>query len=313
MEKISIIVPIYKVEEYLDKCVTSLINQTYKNIEIILVDDGSPDNCPKMCDEWQQKDERIKVIHKPNGGLSDARNVGIEASTGDYIMLVDSDDYVDETILEKLYNTLKETDVDFSMCGALKFYENDTNVLGITYNLKPQIFRGSEVIGALYEDKITYLMTAWAKLYKRKIFDNIKYPKGKIHEDEFTIHHILHASNSFAVIEDKLYFYLQRGNSIMGKRNKRNVEHITEAFKERYEFLNKNYPNNKEQNISAYLKGLRGAYVVDVVDDAKELKESILKEYLSHYKQLKKHNTKDLLFKHFRWLYKILYKIKMSR
>ena len=96
-KKISIIIPVYKVEKYLDKCVESVVNQTYKNLEIILVDDGSPDNCPKMCDEWAEKDKRIKVIHKENGGLSDARNFGIEKATGDYLMFLDSDDYLDVT------------------------------------------------------------------------------------------------------------------------------------------------------------------------------------------------------------------------
>ena len=115
---ISVIIPVYNVEKFIDRCINSLINQTYKNLEIILVDDGSPDNCPGLCDDWAKKDNRIKVVHKQNGGLSDARNAGLERSTGDYIMFVDSDDFVDETICEVLLNDLKNNDADFSMCGV---------------------------------------------------------------------------------------------------------------------------------------------------------------------------------------------------
>lgn len=107
-DKISVIVPVYKTEEYLDKCVKSIINQTYKNLEIILVDDGSPDNCPKMCDDWANKDSRIKVIHKTNGGLSSARNAGIEAAAGNYLMFTDSDDFLEDDMIEFLYNLIKK-------------------------------------------------------------------------------------------------------------------------------------------------------------------------------------------------------------
>ena len=115
--KISVIIPVYNVEEYLDKCVTSVLNQTYKNLEIILVDDGSPDNCPKMCDEWAKKDKRIKVVHKKNGGLSDARNSGIEVCTGEYIGFVDSDDYIDKQMYKELLKRIESTNSDMVMCG----------------------------------------------------------------------------------------------------------------------------------------------------------------------------------------------------
>ena len=126
MELISIVVPVYKVEPYLDKCVSSIVNQTYKNLEIILVDDGSPDNCPVMCDAWAEKDNRIRVIHKPNGGLSDARNAGMSAATGELIAFVDSDDWIAPDMYEKLYHRLTEDGSDIAACGVQMVWEDNT-------------------------------------------------------------------------------------------------------------------------------------------------------------------------------------------
>ena len=126
MELISIVVPVYKVEPYLDKCVSSIVNQTYKNLEIILVDDGSPDNCPAMCDAWAEKDNRIRVIHKPNGGLSDARNAGMSVATGELMAFVDSDDWIAPDMYEKLYHHLTEDGSDIAACGVQMVWENDT-------------------------------------------------------------------------------------------------------------------------------------------------------------------------------------------
>ena len=126
MPLISVIVPIYNVEKYLDRCVDSIINQTYKNLEIILVDDGSPDNCPQMCDDYAKKDSRIKVVHKENGGLSDARNVGMEVATGEYVSFIDSDDYISLDFYETLLETIVDNDSDIVECGVVKFYEDNS-------------------------------------------------------------------------------------------------------------------------------------------------------------------------------------------
>ena len=121
---ISVIVPIYNVEKYLDRCVESIINQTYKNLEIILVDDGSPDNCTQMCDDYAKKDSRIRVVHKENGGLSDARNAGMEVATGEYVSFIDSDDYISLDFYETLFQTMIDNDSDIVECSVVKFYEN---------------------------------------------------------------------------------------------------------------------------------------------------------------------------------------------
>ena len=123
-DKISVIIPVYKVEKYLNKCVESVINQTYKNLEILLVDDGSPDKCPEMCDAWAKKDSRIKVIHKQNGGVADARNIGIENATGKYIAFIDSDDYLNKTMYQKLFEKITTTNSDICMCGFINVYED---------------------------------------------------------------------------------------------------------------------------------------------------------------------------------------------
>ena len=123
---ISVIVPIYNVEKYLDRCVGSIINQTYKNLEIILVDDGSPDNCPQMCDDYAKKDSRIKVVHKENGGLSDARNAGMKVATGEYVSFIDSDDYISLDFYETLLETIVDNDSDIVECSVVKFYEDNS-------------------------------------------------------------------------------------------------------------------------------------------------------------------------------------------
>ena len=215
-EKISIIVPVYKVEQYLNKCVKSIINQTYKNLEILLVDDGSPDSCPKMCDEWAKKDERIKVIHKQNGGLSDARNAAIDVATGKYIMFVDSDDYLDENICTILYDLIKKYNATFSMCDAKDIQENKPEIIteASVEEIKETVFEGEEILPLMLKTNIKYFMTAWAKLYEKDLFKTLRYDVGKIHEDEFILHKLLINTKKIVHINKQMYFYLQRSGSI---------------------------------------------------------------------------------------------------
>ena len=294
MEKISIIVPVYKVEKFLDRCVESIKNQTYKNLEIILVDDGSPDNSPKMCDDWSKKDERIKVIHKKNGGLSDARNLGIDQSSGDFLMFVDSDDYLDKTTCEKLYNLLKTNNADFVMCSCLKFYENEEYEQK-THEIKVNCYSGEDVINELYKMDIPYLMIACAKLYKRQIFETLRYPIGRLHEDEFVIHEILTNIKSFVYTNEQLYFYLQRQSSIMGSKKEKNITDTLCAFRQRYDCLNRKHPQNKDKTNSWYMKFLRVTYVCNPWI-TKRIKKEILKEYKGIYKNSKQRTIKDKIF-----------------
>lgn len=177
MTKVSIIIPIYNVEKYLDRCMQALINQTLQDIEIIMVDDGSPDNCPKLCDEYAQKDNRIKVIHKRNGGLSDARNAGLEIATGEYVAFIDSDDYTSIEAYETLYNKAKETNADIVYAGFTMHNsdgtENKCFVLNQTWEGKNIIPFLKSMIFDTKPDIDTIWMSVWNGIYKRNIIEKI--------------------------------------------------------------------------------------------------------------------------------------------
>lgn len=220
---ISVVVPVYCVEKYLNRCVSSLVGQTYEKMEIILVDDGSPDKCPDMCDVWAEKDERIKVIHKENGGLSDARNVGIEAAHGVYIMFVDSDDYIDPNMVEKLYAVLIKEKADMSMCAFLYVDENGNLIDERNRDIpvKKMNLTGKEAIERLAMPKGWYYTIACCKLYKKSLFDKIRFPYGRKNEDVYVAHLLFGACDLVASISEPLYYYVQRDSSITGeaKRN----------------------------------------------------------------------------------------------
>ncbi len=225
--KVSIIVPIYKVEKYLSKCIDSLIEQTYTNIEIILVDDGSPDKCPQICDDYAKKDKRIEVIHKENGGLSDARNFGIERAMGEYICFVDSDDWVDADYVESLLRSAVKYKADIAECGYRKYIEEkdsyycDTDIRGVDL---PKVELGSEAAISLILNRGLHRAVSVNKIYKRSLFVDyqLRFPKGRINEDEFTTYKLLFLSNKVVRIGNTLYNYLQRSDSIMGSTFKKN-------------------------------------------------------------------------------------------
>ena len=229
---ISVVVPAYKVEEYIEKCLDSILNQTYKNLEIILVDDGSPDNCPKICDEYAKKDDRIKVIHKQNGGLSDARNRGIKEATGEYIAFVDSDDYLESEMYEYLYNLLIKYNADISICGYRTFDENSSMNVATK---EETCFNTIEALKALSED-IEVKNFAWNKLYKRSLFvdNNIEFPKGKIMEDIATTYKLFEKSKIIVAGEKCYYNYLIRTSGIIGSRSTRlfvsHIEHVLDRY-----------------------------------------------------------------------------------
>lgn len=239
-EKISIIVPIYNVEKYLKKCVSSLINQTYHNLEIILVDDGTPDNSGTICDEFCLTDERVRVIHKENGGLSDARNAGIECASGTYILFVDSDDFIHPQMVEVLYRNLKEKGADISICCFEEVQEEEStpDFEEITEE-NIEVFEGMAIMEQLiYKNLVT--VVAWNKLYKRDLWNDLRYPRGYIHEDEFVIHELLHMAKKTVYTDAKLYYYLQRVNSITGQVKLKNVQDSLEAYERRMIFLKTN-------------------------------------------------------------------------
>ena len=202
---ISIIVPVYKVEEYMDECVHSLVNQTYTNLEIILVDDGSPDKCPAMCDAWAEKDSRIRVIHKPNGGVSDARNVGLSQMHGTYCMMIDSDDYIDKTMVEKLHHKICDSNADIAVCGY--------------YDLKGQTATPHYVTGRdlLFDDDRKFVslyeechVVPWNKLYVASLLDNLQFEKLSHGEDEVLMVQLFDRAQRIAFLSEPLYYYRYR-------------------------------------------------------------------------------------------------------
>ncbi len=241
---ITIIVPVYNIEEYIAPCVKTIINQSYKNLEILLVDDGSTDNSPKICDKYEESDKRIKVIHKKNGGLSDARNVAIERAKGDYIFLLDGDDTMHERIIEVLYQNIKKYKADIATSSFLQF-EDGTEPR--TINLSKGCVKCLDAEGALenmlYQKGCTN--TAWGKLYKKELFDNIRYPKGELYEDLATTYKLFSKAKRIAVDERKMYNYRQRYGSIVN--NSFSLKHLRslDFVKEQTVFIEKNFPNIK--------------------------------------------------------------------
>lgn len=211
--KVSVIVPVYKVETYLESCVSSIINQTYKNLEIILVDDGSPDTCPRLCECLKEKDKRIKVIHKKNGGLSDARNCGLEYSTGEYILYVDSDDRIELDLIENLVSLACSNNADIAV-STFRFSESDDFS---KLRLSNRIICGKaiDMLEIIYENG---LWQAWAKLIKADIAKNNIFKKGLIYEDYDNTPLIFLAAQKVVLSMDGRYIYTIRDNSIMGER-----------------------------------------------------------------------------------------------
>lgn len=212
---ISVIVPIYKVENYLDKCVESILAQTYKNLEVWLVDDGSPDRCGEMCDEWAKKDSRINVIHKQNGGLSDARNVAIDVANGEWIVFVDSDDFVSGDYIETLHNLATKYDCKMSVAQNIEFNENE-DVISPKNEYIELCQKPLDAIQDMFYQKY-YDTAAWAKMYHRSLFESgIRYPKGLLHEDLPTTYLLMSLSDKVAYCNKVIYYYLLRKDSIEG-------------------------------------------------------------------------------------------------
>lgn len=240
--KISVIVPVYNVQQYLEKCVRSLIEQTYKEIEIILVDDGSTDRSGVLCDEMAEMDERICVIHKKNGGLSSARNTGIDYAKGEYLYFVDSDDYIAKDTLKKLYDKIKQEKADLALCGIAYIDENGHTIKeilpymtdGEVWN-EEQFWKNRYIMGT---GNICYAV-AWNKLYRRTLFQNERYDVGKLHEDEYICHRIISQCSRIAIVNEVLYYYLQRDNSIMGQKLLASYFYRLEADSYRFEYFRK--------------------------------------------------------------------------
>ncbi|MBR5278251.1 MAG: glycosyltransferase [Clostridia bacterium] len=250
MPQISVIVPVYKVEQYLDRCVESILAQTFADFELILVDDGSPDNCPKMCDDWATKDARIKVIHKPNGGLSDARNAGIDwvfaNSKSDWLHFVDSDDYIHPRMLEVLYNAAIDNATDVSICDYYTSNNPTPDIDEITFEKMS--------VEAAYEKRCGLLDLAVGKLYKKELFTDIRYPFGLLYEDSWTTYKVIFSVKELAFASAQLYCYYVNPESITKSKWSPKWLAEIEAHEEQLRFFyKKNLTSALQTGIKAYV------------------------------------------------------------
>lgn len=279
---VSIIVPCYKVQEYLGKCVDSLLQQTYCNIEIFLVDDGSPDSCGEICDEYARKDNRIKVIHKENGGLSDARNVAIDVATGEWIVFVDSDDYVSSDHIETLYNLVKKYECLAGVSSYSCFFE-DSQPMKKNTECYDFVSSSKEAIDRIFYQK-DFETSAWGKIYHKSLFKSgIRYPKGWLYEDLPTTYRLFLECDKVAFVNKETYFYLLRTSSIEGSsfspRKLNSVLQILDSITNN-EILNK---QNKE-SMKCRMISLCFHALLEMPKDYPDERKNILLDYIKQNK-----------------------------
>lgn len=256
---ISVVVPVYNVEKYLNKCLDSIIGQTYRKLEIILVDDGSTDESGSICDVYREKDSRVRVIHQKNQGLSGARNTGIDNANGELLGFVDSDDYILENMYERLLEVLLKNDAQISICDCECIIEAGEEINHQEYpKIETEVLNKEQALQRLDGFSYPYwkYVTAWNKLYRKHLFEEIRYPVGKKNEDEFIAHILISKAERLAVISEPLYMYVQRADSIMGGSQKKKHIEAVYALKERCNFfLELNYKQ-------LYKATLRMAYLI---------------------------------------------------
>jgi len=237
MPKISIIALVYNLEKYTPLCIESVLNQSFRDFELILVNDGSTDNSGFICDEYAKKDRRVKVVHKSNAGVAAARNTGIEYASGNYIAFIDCDDYFHERMIEVLYEQIVSTKADIVMCDYFPTEEGKEKQSKKELPIYSSIsYTNKQILHGLYEENHTCVVP-WNKLYKREIFDDIKYPSGYLYDDEFTAHRILYKSQKTVYIPLPLYFYvIRRGSITHSPMTERKFDKIL-ALRDRVEFF----------------------------------------------------------------------------
>jgi glycosyltransferase involved in cell wall biosynthesis len=250
--EISIIVPVYNVELYINKCLDSILNQTLTNIEIIVVNDGSTDNSGSICNEYAEKDNRVRIIHKTNGGLSSARNAGIKIARGEFLGFVDSDDYIDDNFYKRLYELCKETNSDISICKFAREIngilinepEEEVNIEMDNIESMRQLFKG-----------VLFRFSVCNKLFKKTCFENILFPEGRIHEDLSTTYKLFNNSSKAIYTNYKGYIYVNRENSILTSKFNKNRLDAFIGWDEILSFMEENYPQLSREFLSCFAYG----------------------------------------------------------
>lgn len=294
---VSVIVPVYNVSAYLDRCIISIVNQTYKNIEIILIDDGSTDDSLSIIRKWEENDGRIKSFTKKNGGLSDARNFGIRKAKGDYYIFVDSDDVLNIHIIEHLLNICEINNTAMAICGYRKFFnETEISIIDVDNNEDNtvHIYDFRRFFHTYASGDTIKMITAWAKIYRKDLFVDIQYPVGRMREDEFTTYKLVDLSKTVAVSNAKYYYYFQREGSIMSGNNVKKCADYVIALYERDKFICEKYKDLAEEYGTFTLMHMYYSYKECLVSKYKEVKilKTMYKEiYNKYHKGLRGHKV----------------------
>lgn len=293
---ISIIIAVYNAEEWLARCIESIINQTYSDIEIVLVDDGSTDRSSSICDEYAIKDNRIVVIHKPNGGLAEARNTGIAAAKGAYIGFVDNDDYILPNMYEDMLKEMECSDVDLVLCNCTYVDENGQPIEEISPIKKNDIISSKEYFARLAEPQSGYYITVWNRLYRRDILEGILFPVGRTNEDSYVVHRIIQRCKRILIMDNSYYFYTQRDTSLSRTPKANQYFDSIDALIDRIEFYKHYgysdlYPNILRQMIDNHIQIrrhyiFRGKKTIDGIKRASEIRRKVTKEALELRKNL---------------------------
>lgn len=282
MELISVIVPVYNVEKYLDKCVRSIINQTHTNLEIILVDDGSTDNSPRLCDEWTKKDSRIIAVHKKNGGQGEARNLALDYINGQYVGYVDSDDIIAADMYEKLLKLIKKYDADAVQCAMQVFYESEQDEIKTdNSDIETEELNSVQAVHLLLKDKIT--STCPSTLLTKNLAKKVLFDTGMINEDVMWMYRICKHSKKTVITSEKLYFYLQRQGSTMNSAYSRKRFDALNAVLQRAEAIKNDFPMLYDLAVSVYVGSCFYHYQtlcrLKKCDEYDKFKKEIFKRY----------------------------------
>lgn len=253
MAEISIIVPVYQVEKYIAQCIESMLNQTFTDFELILIDDGSRDNSGKICDTYAEKDDRITVIHTENRGAAAARNIGLERASGRYIAFLDGDDYSPENMLQRFYEVINGSEYDIAVSDFLNILPDEKD--NFTLHLEEKTVSGREVLEHLKNEKNYGVWTiVWNKIYKREVLENIRFPDGKYFEDEFFSDLFYLKSNKIRVISDVLCYHRVLSSSTMNTQKAENYLDLIDAFRERLNiYFENNYSDDEAFKVLIYL------------------------------------------------------------
>lgn len=289
--KVSVIIPVYNVEMYLDRCITSVINQTYTELEIVLVDDGSADGSLKICEYYAKTDERIVVIHQENKGLSAARNKGIACCGGEFVTFLDSDDFLRADMIEKLFQDIQMYHADMSVCecerGGNDFFSSE---FGTKENVSIVCYSGREIFENLFNNHKEMTIISCAKLYNKEIFCGYSFPLGVIHEDEYVIHHVLGKCNRVVYHFEKMYYHFLRYNSITQSDFSMRRLDVLAAFEDRFAFFEK--MGDRELSLACkvdYMKRVQFLYysILKYFPENKSKAYEIKKRYQEIYNECK--------------------------